>query len=107
MTKKLAQIIVGEGPHRVGIKDPVAGKFRNIGDIIGTLLPYFLTLAGIIMFAFIIWGGFDILTSTGDPKRVKSGRERITYAVIGFIVMFAAYWITRIIETIFGIQILG
>jgi hypothetical protein len=31
----------------------------------------------------------------------------ISTAVIGFIILFAAYWIAQLIEIIFGIRILG
>ncbi|HUS60264.1 MAG TPA: pilin [Nevskiaceae bacterium] len=80
-------------------------RFENIGDIINTLIPYIFALAGIILLFFIIFGGFELLTSGGDPKKVESAKGKITHAIVGFIIIFVAYWLVQILETIFGIQI--
>lgn len=47
--------------------------------------------------AFIIWGGFLLMTAGGSPERVKRGRDAITAAVIGIVVALGA-WL--IIDTI-------
>lgn len=87
------------------IIDPMGGRFNTIGDVINRLIPYIFALAGIILLFLIIWGGFDYLTSGGDPKKVESAGGKITHAVVGFIIIFVAYWLVQILETIFGIQI--
>jgi hypothetical protein len=78
---------------------------KNLGDIISALLPYIFTLAGIILFALLIMGGFELLTSGGNPAKTKKAQGRITSALIGFLIIFLAYWITQILEVIFGISI--
>jgi hypothetical protein len=50
-------------------------------------------------------GGFELLTSGGDPEKAKKAQERITSALIGFLIIFLAYWLTQILEVIFGISI--
>jgi hypothetical protein len=40
-------------------------------------------------------------------KGVDEGKQKITAAVIGFIILFAAYWIMQLLELIFGIRILS
>ena len=96
-----------ELPGGYTIEDPLAGKFVTIGDIINKLLPYTFRLAGLIMFLILIWGGFELLTSAGNPEKVKSAQGKITSAIVGFIIIFAAYWIVQILEIVFGITILG
>lgn len=81
--------------------------YSNLGDIISALLPYLFVLAGLILFAFIIWAGFEFLTSAGDPEKVKSAQGKLTSAIVGFIIIFAAYWIAQILQIIFGVSILG
>lgn len=100
--KKLALTLPG---YPNPIVDPTGGRFSNIGDIINVLIPYIFALAGIILLFLIIWGGFGYLTSGGDPKKVESARGKLTHAIIGFIIIFVAYWLVQILETIFGIQI--
>jgi len=78
---------------------------KTLGDIISAFLPYIFTLAGIILFALLIMGGFELLTSGGNPEKAKKAQGRITSALIGFLIIFLAYWITQILEVIFGIKI--
>lgn len=94
-------------PGSYTIEDPLAGKFVTITDIINKLIPYVFRLAGLIMFLILIWGGFELLTSAGNPEKVKSAQGKITNAIIGFIIIFAAYWIVQVLEIVFGITILG
>lgn len=41
----------------------------------------------------------------GDAKKSQQGREAVTWAVVGFIVIFASYWILQIIKVITGVDI--
>lgn len=86
--------------------DPLKSKYSNLGDTFSALLPYLLTLAGLILFAMLIVGGFTMLTAATDPKKADAGKQQITTAVIGFIIIFAAYWLMQIVEIIFGIKVL-
>jgi len=79
----------------------------TIGDIITALLPYIFVLAGLILFIFLIIGGFGLLTSGGSPDKVKAAQGKITSAVIGFVIIFISYWLVRILEIVLGISILG
>lgn len=75
-------------------------------NVISELLPYALTLAGLILFGMLIMGGFEIMTAATDAKKADAGKARITTAVIGFVIIFAAYWITQILEIMTGVSIL-
>lgn len=80
-----------------------AGK--NPAEIIGEILPFIFIIAGLILFVMIIFGGFTIFTSAGNPEKMKQGQGMIVNALIGFIIIFAAYWIIQILETTLGFQI--
>lgn len=77
----------------------------TIGYIISKILPYIFVIAGLILFIFLIVGGFELLTSAGNPESIKKGQEKITSALVGFIIIFLAYWLTQALEIIFGIKI--
>jgi len=81
-------------------------KFSNLGDIASGALKYALVIAGLAMFAMLISGGFTLLTSVGNPDKIKQGTNKITFAIAGFLIVFASYWIIQIVELIFGFQIL-
>ncbi|KKQ85611.1 MAG: hypothetical protein UT08_C0005G0062 [Candidatus Woesebacteria bacterium GW2011_GWB1_38_8] len=84
----------------------LAGK--NIGEIITTLLPYIFRIVSFILLFLLVLGGYEILTSQGDPKKVASGNQRILYAVIGFVIMLTSFLLVRTIGRILNIkQIIG
>lgn len=95
----LQQAFPSYTPGKIDIKN------TNIGKIISALLPYILTLSGLLLFVILIWGGFELLTSGGNPETTKKAQGRITSALIGFLIIFLAYWLTQILEVIFGITI--
>ncbi len=89
----------------LGLKGSLASG--NIGSIISVFLPYLLTLAGIILFGMLIFGGFTMLTGAAEKDAAEKGKSMITNAVIGFIVIFAAYWIAQILQVIFKVSIVS
>jgi len=98
---KIRQFLKPASKSRVDLSKPDL----TLGEIISNLLPYIFSIAGLILFVFLIMGGFELLTSGGNPEKAKKAQERITSALIGFLIIFLAYWITQLLEVIFGIQI--
>ncbi len=86
---------------------PVDSEFSSVGDIFTKLWIYIIPLAGIIMMFMIIAGGFEIMTSGGSQEGIASGKSKITMGILGFFVIFLAWFIIRAIEQIFGLDILG
>ncbi|MFZ1721052.1 MAG: hypothetical protein WAU07_00950, partial [Microgenomates group bacterium] len=76
------------------------------GGIVTRLLEFAFPLAGLILFLMIVWGGFEILTGAATKKSVDAGKQRITAALLGFLLLFATYWIGQLLEVVFGIVIL-
>lgn len=76
---------------------------QNLGEIISKFVPYVFGAAGIILFFYFIWGGFSWMMAKGDPKATAAARETITKAVVGFAIIFTAYWLTQILGKIFGV----
>ena len=94
-------------PGEKQIVDPLGGRFNSIGGLISGLLPFIMVIAGLILFVLLIIGGFGLLTSGGNPEKMKVAQGKITSAVIGFVIIFISYWLMRILEMILGIDILG
>lgn len=125
MNSLLAQIIIPADPNPVpGDTTPggsnylgdmlkvqngvgVMARFSNIGQFLNLLLPVAFIIAGIILLFLLIGGGFSIVASGGNAKSVETGKNQIMGAVIGFLVIFAAYWIIQIIEKFTGVPILS
>lgn len=78
------------------------GTDVTIGSLVQSLLSNAIVLAGIIMVFLFIGGGLTMVISAGknDPQGAAKGRSAVTWALVGFIIIFTAYWIIRIIEII-------
>lgn len=85
---------------------PVAEQLSTPGGIVSRVLEFLFPLAGLVLFIMLIWGGFEILIkSSQGTKGLDAGKNRITAAIVGFLLLFATYWMAQIVETIFGIVI--
>lgn len=83
-----------------------ASQFENVGQLISKWLPNVYILAGLILFFFILLGGFSIISSAGNQEKLKQGSKTLTSALIGFVILFASYWIIQLIQVVTGIPIL-
>lgn len=77
----------------------------SLGDIINALLKYLFVFAGLALLVYLIIGGFSLMTSGGDPKKVEAGKGAVTNAILGFLIIFAAYWITQIVGMVFNLNV--
>jgi hypothetical protein len=83
-------------------------NFPGIGQLVSIILSNAVAIAAVIMFLLLIFGGFSIIIAAGrsDPEQAAKGKQAATAAVIGFIIIFASYWIIQIIEITTGLNIL-
>jgi hypothetical protein len=63
-------------------------------DLIGAAVNVMLSLTGIVFLGLIIWAGIRIMFAGGDANTVKKGRDIIINALIGLVLIMAAYAIT-------------
>jgi len=81
-------------------------KDETPAGIVNILVPYIFIFAGTILFLMLIAGGFSIFISAGNPEKVKKGQTMIVNALIGFLIIFASYWIIQLLEFSLGISVL-
>lgn len=86
--------------------EPLSGRYKldTPGEIISAVYPYLFSVAGIILFAMLVWGAFEIMMGAASSKSADSGKKRITTAIIGFLLLFFSYWIGQLIQYIFGLN---
>ncbi len=106
MNSQLAQSIqIGEytieGP-RQDVGGLIDLSSSSIGDIVGKSLGLVFAAAGIGLLLMIISSGFTLMTSAGDAKKLTQGRTTLTNSLIGFILIFSAFWIVQILGVALG-----
>jgi hypothetical protein len=87
----------------------VGKVFSSPSVLVSIILKNSLTIVGIIFLALLIFGGlsFIINAGSGDSKKTQGAKTIITNALIGFAVVFLAYFIIQIIQVITGLNILN
>ncbi len=76
----------------------------NLSDLVSWIINISYMIAGfLILFLFLI-GGFYIIMGAGqdNPESSAKGKKAMTAAGAGFLIVFTAYWVIRIIEIITG-----
>lgn len=83
-------------------------NLTDIGALVSRTIQLSFSAAGIILLFLFVAGGIGIIASAGsdNPEGVEKGKKAISAAITGFIVVFASYWIVKLIEIITGIIIL-
>lgn len=84
-----------------------ATTFPTLGGLVNVLSKNIMVLAGVLLFVLLIFGGLQFMISSGggDEQGMNKGKNAITAAIIGFLLIFAAYWLVEIIQFITGISI--
>lgn len=65
------------------------------GEIVGNILAF----VGLLFFVLVIAGGIMWMTAAGNESRVEQARKLLVAALIGLIIVLAAYAITSFITT--------
>lgn len=110
MGNLLADINIGEQFWvKVGVGIGSVTAYQTVGGLVTVLLRNIYVLAGVLLFVLLIVGGLGIImgAGSGDAKKTEHGHQALSKALIGFLVIFASYWIIQIIQVITGLNILN
>lgn len=81
--------------------------FGGVSQLVSIGVGDAMVVAGVVLVIMIIIGGYGYISGAGDPSKTRQAQNILTYAVIGFILVIAAFFIVYIIETSTGIPILS
>lgn len=79
-------------------------NLKCLPGMIGELILWLLSFAGVVALILIIVGGFKFITSGGDPKQVDGARKIITFALIGLVIILFAFAIINLIADVTGVS---
>jgi hypothetical protein len=84
-----------------------ATLFPDMARLINVMLPNVLLFAGLVLFIGMIFAGFNVVVKggSGDAEATAKARQTLTYAILGFAIVFGAYWIIELIEFLTGAPI--
>jgi preprotein translocase subunit SecG len=68
---------------------------------VGNILSIVLSFLGVLFLILIIVGGIKWMTSAGNQDKVKKAKDMIFSAIIGLVIIFAAYAVVAFIGALF------
>ncbi len=77
----------------LGTIKPGQDPTKIVGPLLGQVIYVLTWVAGFLAVFYLIRSGILYITSAGDPDKAKAARSGILNAVIGIIVIVAAYLI--------------
>lgn len=69
----------------------------SIPLILLAVFEILLRIAGILAVVFVVYGGFQYLTSTGEPDKAKAARTTIINALVGVMIVVFATVIVNVV----------
>lgn len=103
------KLAVDIGAQFLGSSGSNLKEAGSVSLFVTAIITGAISIAGIILLFILIGGGIAMIKGAGksDPKAMEQGKQAATSALIGFIVVFSAYWIVRLIETITGLSLIS
>ncbi len=80
----------------------------QIGNLVSVGLGIAFVVAGIVLLVSFIVAGIGLISGAGqnNPEKLEKGKQALTSTVIGFVVVFTAYWIVKLIQQVTGVELL-
>lgn len=85
------------------VVSPVFAQSADVSKIqsfIQNIIQIFVTLAGLVATAFLVWGGFRYMTSSGNPEALDNAKKTVMYSAIGLAIVLGAYVLSNIITQV-------
>ncbi len=77
----------------------------TVGGIVTALIRLILVIAALVFFFILVIGGIRWTAAAGDKAQTEAARNQITAALVGLVIVFAAWSIIQLINTFFGVNI--
>lgn len=92
---------------KLNIGQPSNVQIGDLGMLISALVGTLLIISALLAFFYLILGGIQWITSGGDKAGMEAARNKITHAIVGLIIVGAAWAIMILVQQFLGITIIG
>ncbi len=70
----------------------------NLNKLVAWFYYFIVGIAGLSAFIMLIWGGFQYLTSAGNPTAIGDAKDRIKSALLGLLIILTSWLILQVIN---------
>ena len=93
----------GTGDVCLNLKYPTFGTFslnthQSLSQIIAWFYYFIIGISGFAAFIMLVWGGFQYLSSAGNPTQISDARDRIQKALLGLLLILISWLILQVIN---------
>jgi hypothetical protein len=92
-------------PGNNGLNETYVGT--TLEKIFSTLLGVFTVVAGLMLLIYFMLGSIGWLTAGGDQEKLKKAQQQLTNAILGLVMVVAAYSIIYLLGNVLGLDILN
>ena len=92
---KIALTLPGTGNIIEGPPELKAKGLVDLGSVLSGFLNIAFYAAFFLAFFYLIWAAFSYITAQGKKEELQKATARITYAIVGLIIIFLAYFIAQ------------
>jgi cytochrome bd-type quinol oxidase subunit 2 len=82
---------------------PTAGYAQDASSFINTIVSVIFVVGALLTLAYLVMGGIQWITAAGDKSKTESARNHITSALIGLLILAAAFAIFQVIMSVLGV----
>jgi hypothetical protein len=79
------------------------GNITSVGGAFTNLVKPGFSIAAVAVAIYLLIGAIKIMASAGDKEAVAGGRNMITHAIIGFVLLIVMFLVFRYIPSFFRI----
>lgn len=76
------------------------GKIQTLGDLLSGLFNIAFYIALFLAFFYLVWGAFSYIMAQGNKENLAKARARLTWAILGLIIVLLAFFIARFVSEI-------
>lgn len=104
-------VVLAQSPQpTISIRIPSGSPFSGVSNltvagVVAGAIKLLLVVAALLFFFMLVIGGIQWIVSGGDKAGSENARKRITSALVGLAIVFAAWAIVQLINVLFGVNI--
>lgn len=76
-----------------------------VGFLLSNFIAFLFFIVILLALLYMIYSGFQWMTSGGDQEKIKKAKQSITYTLVGVVLAFFAFLLISLIGTFFNVPL--
>lgn len=104
----MKQLLAADIPSTFGTINPppeIPSSWRGeigINALLSNVIGLFFAAGALAFIIMFVWGAVQMILSGGDKEAISKARARITWSIVGVVLLSLSYFIFQLLEAITG-----